>query len=98
MQRRAVGPADGALYRADRRVAHGLEEPVDGGGREHRSGLDQNEDGVVVDVRGERDEGRGHAFGLGHDHRAVCGGREVVDRDPTGRFATTVVDEQHLRA
>ena len=98
VQGRAVGPADGALHRADRRVAQGLEERVDGGGREHRSGLDQDEHGVVVDVRGERDDGRGHAFGLGHDDRTVCGGREVVDGDPIVRFATAVVDEQHLRA
>ena len=98
VQCRAVRPADGALHRADRRVAHGLEEPVDGGGREHGTGLDQNEDGVVVDVRGERVDCRGHAFGFGHDHCAVRAGREIVDRDPAGGFATTVVDEQQLRA
>ena len=97
IQRRVVSPTESTLDRADGRVTHRLDEVVDGVRCEYRPCFEQDEDCIVVNVRGERGDRRGHTVGTGHHDRAADAGREVGDRDPTGRLAASVVDEHHAR-
>ncbi len=97
IQRRVVSPTESTLDRADGRVPHRFDEVVDRVRCKHRSCFEQDEDCIVVNVRGEGGDRRGHAVGTGHDDRATDAGREVGDRDPTGRLAASVVDEHHAR-